>query len=126
MIKNKNPILSKINIFFYIFFVFFLILMPAKTASILDINKDDFIIGNKDAPVTIIEYASLSCSHCANFHQNTLPKIIDEYISTGKVKLIFRDFPLNYPALLGSMILQCVDSNIRYEYLSAIFIQNDY
>ena len=127
MIKNKNQILYKTSIFFYLFFIFFAVLTPAKTASILEIKNDDFVIGNIDAPITIIEYASLSCSHCANIHQNTLPKLMDEYIKNGKVKLIFRDFPLNYPALLGSMILQCVDSDIRYEYLSAVFLlQSDW
>ena len=67
-------------------------------------NEDDFVIGDVDAPVTIIEYASMSCSHCANFHNNTLGLLKEEYIDTGKVKFVFRDFPYNYPALFWLVI----------------------
>ena len=71
--------------------------------------------------ITIIEYASLSCIHCKDFHDKRLPKIIEEYVNTKKVRIVFRDFPLNYPALMGSMLLQCIDKKIRYDYLSALF-----
>ena len=123
MKKIKSSYLNNI-FFFFIYFIFFFLLLLNRTfsASILEIKEDDFIIGNKEAPITIIEYASLSCSHCANFHQNTLPQIIKEYVETDKVKIVFRDFPLNYPALMGSMILQCIDNDVRYEYLSALFM----
>ena len=89
--------------------------------SILEANKDDFILGNPEAKVTIIEYASLSCNHCAKFHINTLPKIIENYVDTGKAKIIFRDFPFNYPALLGSMVLRCIPQDSRFEYSSALY-----
>ena len=89
--------------------------------TILDIAEDDFIIGAENAPITIIEYSSLSCSHCANFHSDTLADLKMEYIDTGKVKLIFRDFPFNYPALLGSMVLQCIPQDVRYDYMNALF-----
>ena len=102
-------------------FLFLLIFKTAQTDSILEIKKDDLVLGDINSPITIIEYASLSCSHCSNFHKNTLPQIIEEYINTGKAKIIFRHFPLNYPALMGSMILQCIDNDIRYDYLSALF-----
>ena len=114
---NNSAILFFCSILFFIF-----ILTTAKTASVLDLKKEDFIIGDKNAPITIIEYASLSCIHCANFHQNTLPKIIEKYVNTGKVKIVFRDFPLNYPALMGSLVLQCINQDIRYDYLTALFI----
>ena len=78
--------------------------------------------GSVDAKVKIVVFESLTCSHCANFHQNTLPQLVEEYVNTDKIKIVFRDFPLNYPALMGSMILQCIDKEIRYEYLSALFI----
>ena len=123
MKKIKSSYLNNI-FFFFIYFIFFFLFLLNRTfsASILEIKQDDFIIGNKDAPITVIEYASLSCSHCASFHQNTLPQIIKEYVNTDKVKIVFRDFPLNYPALMGSMILQCIDNDVRYEYLSALFM----
>jgi len=95
--------------------------------SILNITKDDFVIGNDDAPITIIEYASMSCSHCANFHTNTLKTLKKEYIDTGKVKFVFRDFPYNYPALLGSMVMRCIPEEVRYDYMNALYqLQNQW
>jgi len=111
------------SIFVLIFFYTF----PVFAQSILDIKDQDFVIGNKDAPVTIIEYASLSCSHCADFHINTLPKIKQEFVETGVAKVVFRAFPTNYPALLGSMVLRCIPEEIRYEYLDALYkLQNSW
>ena len=123
MKKIKNSLSNNIKLFFLCFiFCFLSTLKQAHTASILEIKHDDFILGDKNAPITVIEYASLSCSHCANFHQKTLPQLIKEYIDTGKIKIVFRDFPLNYPALMGSMALQCIDQEIRYDYISALFV----
>ena len=74
---------------------------------------------------SFIEYASLSCNHCAEFHLNTLPKIKEEYIDSGKVRFVFRDFPLNLPALYGSMVLKCVPEDFRYTYQEALYqLQN--
>ena len=103
------------------FFVLFFFYTPVNGATVLDITKDDFVIGETNAPITIIEYASLSCSHCADFHLNTLPKIIEEFVNTGIAKIVFRDFPFNYPALLGSMVLRCIPKDIRYEYQNALY-----
>ena len=89
--------------------------------SILKIQENDFYIGAPEAPVTIIEYASMSCSHCADFHNETLDDLKSEYIDTGKVKFVFRDFPFNYPALAGSMILSCVPEDTRYDYMNALY-----
>ena len=115
---NNN--IKKYLIFFVLFFTF-LISSNLKAQTILDISEKDFVIGNDDAPVTIIEYASLSCSHCAEFHMETLPKLLEEYIDKGLAKIVFRDFPLNYPALMGSMVLRCVPQDIRYEYQEALY-----
>ena len=106
-------------LFFTIFLAF--ILTPVYGESALDINEKDFVIGNEDAKITIIEYASLSCSHCADFHVNTLETLKKEYIDTGKVRMVFRDYPFNYPALLGSMVLRCIPENYRYDYMNALF-----
>tara|TARA_Y100001970_G_scaffold283507_1_gene398778 strand:- start:3567 stop:4184 length:618 start_codon:yes stop_codon:yes gene_type:complete len=112
----------------FVFIVFLLLsnlfltkLISANETSALEITEDDFTIGNKDAPVTIIEYASMSCSHCANFHTNTLPDLKSEYIDTGKVQMVFRDFPFNYPALLGSMMLRCIPEDVKYDYMNALY-----
>ena len=113
------------KIFFIIFLALFTNLTPlslfAIDLSALKISENDFVIGDEDAPVTIIEYASMSCSHCANFHKNTLPELKTEYIDTGKVRMIFRDFPFNYPALLGSMMMRCIPNEVRYDYMNVLY-----
>lgn len=70
--------------------------------------ESDYVQGSKDAPITIIEYASLSCSHCAQFHTTVYPTVKENYIDTGKALYILRPFPLNEPALRGTMLLDCV------------------
>tara|TARA_B110000263_G_scaffold83241_1_gene72850 strand:+ start:309 stop:917 length:609 start_codon:yes stop_codon:yes gene_type:complete len=106
----------------YIFFVIFSFSnLPSYGETLLDLLEDDFVIGDESAPITIIEYASLSCSHCADFHTNTLETLKKEYIDSGKVRFAFRDFPFNYPALLGSMVLRCIPEDVRYDYMNALF-----
>lgn len=67
------------------------------------------VLGEEDAPVTIIEYASMTCSHCANFHNNTFPALKEEYIDTGKVRFILREFPFDPRAEAGFMLARCAD-----------------
>jgi protein-disulfide isomerase len=67
----------------------------------------DMILGNEKAPVTIIEYASMTCPHCANFHETTYPELKKRYIDTGKVRFIFREFPLDQLAAAGFMLARC-------------------
>ena len=111
---NLHRILS--IVFFIVFFI-----LPISANTVLEVTEDDFVVGDKNAPVTIIEYASLSCSHCADFHNNTLDDLIKEYVDTGKARIVFRDFPFNYPALLGSMVLRCIPEDVRYDYMNALF-----
>ena len=93
----------------------------ANETSARDITENDFIIGDENAPITIIEYASMSCSHCADFHTKTLPDLKTEFIDTGKVRMVFRDYPFNYPALLGSMMMRCIPGDVRYDYMNALY-----
>ncbi len=87
---------------------------PAKAAKpAAESPLPDMAIGKKDAPVTIIEYSSLTCPHCAHFHKDVFPKLKSEYIDTGKVYYIYREFPLNQPALAGAVIARCLDPS-RY------------
>jgi len=113
------------KIFFIIILSLFTTLAPLALFAIdltaIKITENDFVIGNEDAPVTIIEYASMSCSHCANFHKKTLPDLKTEYIDTGKVRMIFRDYPFNYPALLGSMMMRCIPNEVRYDYMNVLY-----
>jgi protein-disulfide isomerase len=67
----------------------------------------DLVEGKADAPVTIIEYASMTCPHCANFHKGTYPALKEKYVDTGKVRFIFREFPLDELAVAGSMLARC-------------------
>ena len=111
-------VISKlINLFFIISFLS----LPVNGETLLEIKENDFYIGEISAPITIIEYSSMSCSHCADFHTNTLESIKKEYIDTGKVKFVFRDFPFNYPALLGSMVTRCIPGDVRYDYMNGLY-----
>lgn len=76
----------------------------------------DFVLGKKDAPVIIVEYASLSCPHCASFSNSTLPEIQKKYIDSGKVAYILRQFPLNEPAFKGAMLVDCVGAKDSAKY----------
>ncbi len=67
----------------------------------------DMVVGKKDAPITIIEYSSLTCGHCANFHKNILPDLKKKYIDTGKVRYVIREFPLDNLAVAGFMLARC-------------------
>lgn len=70
-------------------------------------NKDEIFIGNKNAKVEIKIYSSFTCPHCANFHKNTYPKLVEEYVKKDLVKITFMDFPLDIAALNASKIVRC-------------------
>lgn len=73
----------------------------------------DVWLGDKDAKVTVIEYASMTCSHCASFHQNTWPAFKERYVDTGKVRFALREFPLDPLATAAFMLARC-DGDSRY------------
>ena len=83
----------------------------------------EVFLGDPNAPVTIIEYASLTCPHCAAFHKETLPGLKARYIDTGKVKLSFRDFPLDENAVRASMLAHCAGPERYYRFLDVFFAQ---
>ena len=88
---------------------------------------DDMILGKADAPVTIIEYASLTCPHCAHFAANTFPKIKKELIDTGKVRWVYRDFPLDRLALRAALLAHCMPKEQYFLTIDALFAsQNDW
>jgi protein-disulfide isomerase len=93
---------------------------PANQAA-LQIRPTDMVIGNPDAKVTIIEYASLTCPHCAAFHANTLPALKERYLDTGKAKLAFRDFPLDGLALRAAMVAHCAGNDRYFGMLGILF-----
>jgi protein-disulfide isomerase len=103
-------------------------LLGARTATAQDVDTaalatpvplGDIVIGSANAPVTMIEYASLSCGHCAAFHESTYPTIKAEYIDTGKVRYIFREYPLDVKAAAASMVARCVSKGDAGKYHDA-------
>lgn len=95
---------------------------PASAAAAaLQVRPGDMVIGSPDAKVTIIEYASLTCPHCAAFHANTLPALKANYVDKGTVKLVFRDFPLDGLALRAAMLPQCAGQMRYFGLLGTLF-----
>ena len=78
-------------------------------------------MGDPDAPVTLIEYASLTCPHCAQFHIEVLPDLKERYISAGKVRLIYRDFPLDQQALTAAALAHCAGPDRYFGFLDVLF-----
>lgn len=87
----------------------------------LKITPDDYSMGKADAPVTVVEYASLTCPHCAHFANDVLPAIKTEFIDTGKVRMIYRDYPLDKIALAASMIARCAGRQRYFGFIGAFF-----
>ncbi len=83
----------------------------------------DKALGKEDAPVTIIEYASMTCGHCKNFHEKTLPEIKKNYIETGKVRLIFREFPFDPRATAAFMLARCAPDEQYFPMIDVLFQQ---
>lgn len=81
----------------------------------------DRSIGKDDAPVTVIEYASMTCPHCAHFHETTYPELKKRYIDTGKVRFIFREFPLDSLAAGASMLARCADPSKFFPLIETLF-----
>ncbi|MFV0626278.1 MAG: thioredoxin domain-containing protein [Alphaproteobacteria bacterium] len=92
-----------------------------KPLNVVINNEKQHVLGNPDAPVTIYEYSSFGCSHCAAFHVFTLPYIKKDFIDTGKVKLIFVDFPLDKRSMQASLLSYCIPANDYFDYLTLIF-----
>lgn len=84
-------------------------------------KPSDVTMGKKNAPVTIVEYASFSCPHCAHFYNEDMPKLTTKYIDTGKVFFVYRDYPLNAPALRASELVQCADADRRHAFVKVLF-----
>jgi protein-disulfide isomerase len=85
----------------------------------------DLVLGKADAPVTIIEYASMTCPHCANFHKTTYPALKSKYIETGKVRFIFREFPLDDLAVAASMLARCAGPEKSMALIDVLFASQD-
>lgn len=85
----------------------------------------DLVLGNADAPITVVEYASLTCGHCAAFHNKVLPTLKEKYVDTGKVRFIMREFPLDNLAAAASMLARCAGDGKSFALISALFAKQD-
>src|ERR1700756_4098478 len=79
------------------------------------LRPGDHVLGREDAPVTIVEYASLTCPHCARFHETTLPRLRAAWIDPGRAKLVFRHHPLDRAALDAAMLADCMPADRFFE-----------
>ncbi len=81
--------------------------LPAFAGGHLRERAGDRGLGRSDAPIVMIEYLSLDCPYCAAFHRDVFPELKAEYIDTGKVRIVFRDFPLSWAALEAAIMTHC-------------------
>jgi protein-disulfide isomerase len=102
-------------------------LLAAPAALNIDVPKimEDRVIGSLDAPVTIVEYASMTCPHCAHFAMDILPEVKTKLIESGKAKLIFREFPLDKYALKAAMMARCAPPEKFFDLIEVIFRNQD-
>lgn len=97
---------------------------PAQAQSIdAAAALSDRVLGDPNAPVTIYDYSSMTCPHCAHFHTTILPELKTKYIDTGKVKLVFRDFPFDRHALTAAALARCAAPERYYPLLDILFKQ---
>ena len=99
---------------------------PVSTAAaadkaLLGVQPTDHVLGDPKAPITIIEYASLTCPHCAAFDVVTLPDLKKKWIDTGKVKLVYRDFPLDQNAAKAAQIAECAGNDRYFAVIDLMF-----
>jgi protein-disulfide isomerase len=97
----------------------------AAAQNLLAPLKDDRVLGKPDAPITIIEYASLTCPHCAHFEGDVLPKLKEKWIDPGKAKLVLRAFPLDEPALRAEMVARCAAPERYFPLIETLFASQE-
>ena len=95
-------------------------LAPARAAGIGE-RPGDLAVGDPDAPVTVIEFFSLTCPSCLRFHKNVYNRLEPEYVDTGKVRFVARDFPLNAPALQAAVLAHCAGRERYFTFIDVLF-----
>jgi protein-disulfide isomerase len=78
-------------------------------------------MGSPTAPVILVEYSSLTCPHCSDFHRETLPKIKEDYIDKGVVRYVLRDFPLERRAMAAAMVARCLPADRYFGFVNMLF-----
>ena len=127
MVKNINIMISSVLVLFLALSLNAPIQAESKKSAaqknlpaINDILADR-VLGQKNAAITIIEYASMTCPHCAEFHAGPFQTLKKEYIETGKVKFIYRDYPLDRLALAAAMMARCAPKERYYPIIEIIY-----
>jgi protein-disulfide isomerase len=93
----------------------------AAASSEMPLYDDDRILGDAAAPVTILEYSSLTCPHCAAFHRETLPRVKTEWIESGRARLVYRHYPLDQVALRAAAAANCVPGDGFFGFMDVLF-----
>ena len=115
-----------LKLFFLIkVFLFYFIICLKSYADNPKVFKDLVILGTDEAPVKIKIFSSLTCPHCANFHIKIVSEIKKKYVESGKVQLIFIDFPLDQAAFNASKLLYCLDQKKQIVFLDTIYENQD-
>ena len=94
-------------------------------AAVPTVAPDEKFIGKADAPVTIVEYFSLGCPHCKDFHEKILPQLKTEYIDTGKARLVYRDFPLDGLSFAAAGLTRCVNDLAYFAMVDTLFKEQE-
>jgi protein-disulfide isomerase/DNA-binding XRE family transcriptional regulator len=87
----------------------------------VEVKATDMVRGSPNAPVTLVEYASMTCPHCAEFQKDIIPQLTRDYIDTGKVKLIFREYPLDAAARMASAVARCLSGGQFFAFIDLLF-----
>jgi len=99
-------------------------LAPAQDA-VLAARLAERSIGRQDAPVTVIEYFSLTCGHCAAFHRDTLPQVKRDLVESGRLRIVYRDFPLDQTGLMAAMVARALPAERYDAFISTLFATQD-
>ena len=94
---------------------------PANANPIPGVALDDMVQGSVDAPVTVIEFASMTCSHCAHFHKETFPLLKRDFVDTGKIRFIFREFALNVYDVDAATLARCAGAANYFKVMGKLF-----
>jgi protein-disulfide isomerase len=93
----------------------------ASAGQNMDLKSTDMAHGAANAPVTMIEYASMTCPHCAAFQREVVPRLTKDYIETGKVRIIFREYPLDGAARMASAVARCLSGDQYFSFIDLLF-----
>jgi len=87
----------------------------------IPLKPTDMVRGSPTAPVTIVEYASMTCPHCAAFEKEVVPKLVKDYVQPGKVKMVFREYPLDGAAHMASAVARCLSGDQYFSFIDLLF-----